>query len=411
MKTLHILFLSSAEETIGTRARILAKHLVKEGHEVTMVISSRKPALNVQRRSIDGITFCYLPNVFFGRNKLFESLSRASTVFVQTLLNCGFEVTSDFDILHSFDVMGPQNAAPTLLFKILRFLRIHNRKIFVDWDDWWGRGGMFGLDVLGLHDRWPEDPVIAPIVTFLEEIMPLHADGVTVINEILRRRALGVGVKSGNLFVIPNGADVDSIKRLSVYEARERLDLPEESIVYGHFGHLGIESFKLLVQAHNKIVRSFPNAVLLLFRLREDLLTRLSKGLVKSLESRNVIFIGRQPFDKYILYLGASDVLLLPMQDNLFNRARCPLRLGDYLAAGRPIVATALPEIEKVVGECGLAARPGSAEDFADKILAFAKDQELAEQMGKRARELAETRYSWRIIARKLSRAYEKILN
>jgi len=376
-----------------------------------MIISSGKPALSPYKKLVDGVNVCLLPKVELGENLLSGSLSRASTVLVQALLNCGLEVTSDFDILHSFDVMGPHNATPTLLFKLLRVLQVHDKKVFVDWDDWWGRGGMFGLRLLGLHGKYPEDSLIEPVVTFLEEKVPLCADAVTVTNETLRRRALRVGVKSENMFVIPNGADVDSIKPLNMCDAREKLDLPKESIIYGHFGHLDIESFKLVVKAHKEVVRRFPSALLLLFRLSQDLLNKLSEDFVESLESENVIFIGWQPVDKYVLYLNASNVLLLPMHDNLFNRARCPLRLGDYLAVGRPIVATALPEIEKVVNECGLLARPGDPVDFADKILNIVRDPDLCKQWGKRARELAETKYSWRTFARKLEKAYRVYLD
>jgi len=410
---LRVLFLSSATETVGTywRSFFLAKHLVEGGHKVLLVATSGKPTLNASKKVVDGIDVYLLPSATFGENLLLYSLSEISTVFMKTPLNCILELASEFDILHSFDVMGPHNATATLLYRMLRTLRLHNKKIFVDWDEWWGRGGMYGLKLLGLHGRAPLDFLTTPMVTFLEEKVPLYADAVTVIAETLRQRALSVGVKSENLFVIPSGANVDIIKPLNMYDARQKLDLPQQSIIYGHFGHLDSESFKLLILSHKKVLKHFPNAFLLLFRLGHDLLTRLSKDFVKSLESRNVLFVGRQPYDTYLLYLGASDVFLLPLLDNLFNRARWPLRLGDYLAAGRPVVATALPEIEKVVSGCGFLARPGDPEDFADKILEIVRDPDLCKQMGSRARGLAETKYSWRIFARKLEKAYRVYLD
>jgi glycosyltransferase involved in cell wall biosynthesis len=143
----------------------------------------------------------------------------------------------------------------------------------------------------------------------------------------------------------------------------------------------------------------------LLVGLRKDQI-----DFVKASDLANVICIRRQPYHKIPLYLGASDVLLLPLPDTLFDRARWPLRLGDYLAAGRPIVATSLPEIEKIVSECGLLAKIGDPEDFADKILSIISDPDLREEMGKRARGLAETRYSWKRIAKQLERAYRHYL-
>jgi glycosyltransferase involved in cell wall biosynthesis len=139
----------------------------------------------------------------------------------------------------------------------------------------------------------------------------------------------------------------------------------------------------------------------MLVGLREDQI-----DFVKASDLANVICIRRQPYHKFPLYLGASDVLLLPLADTQFDRTRWPLRLGDYLAAGRPVVATSLPTIEKSVSECCLLAKIGDPEDFADKILSIISNPELREEMGKRARELAERKYSWQIIAKQLEKAY-----
>jgi len=107
--------------------------------------------------------------------------------------------------------------------------------------------------------------------------------------------------------------------------------------------------------------------------------------------------------------LGASDILLLPMRDSPFDRARPPaIRLGDYLAAGRPVIATALPENEKVVGKCGFLAKPGDPEDFANKILEALRNPDLCREMGERARELAEREYSWQILAKQLEKLYNR---
>lgn len=404
MKALRILFLSSAREVEDSsykRCFFLAKYLVERGHMVSLIATSRKATLNATNKIVDGVNVFLLPSLqIFNANLLLAWLSNTSTVFVQTFFNSILKASFDFDILHSFDVMFPQNATPMLSVKISRFLRFHDEKIFVDWDDWWGRGGI----ISSLGEFWS---FIDPMVTFLEEKLPGYADAVTVINETLKKRALSLGVKSQNLFIITNGADTNFIKPLNTRNAREKLNLPTKSVIYTHLGYLDEESIKLLILAHRKVVKQYPNAFLLFVGL-----ARHEINFVRSFNAKNVMSVWRphSPYRKVPLYLGASDVCLLPKQDTLFNRAACPLRLCDYLAAGRPVIATALPEIKKIVHNCGFLARPGDPEDFADKILSIISDPDLREEMGKRARELAETRYSWQILAKQLERAYRHYL-
>lgn len=407
MKALRILFLSSAREVEDSsykRCFFLAKYLVERGHMVSLIGTSRKATLNATNKIVDGVNVFLLPSLqIFNANLLLTWLSKTSTGFVQTFFNSILKARFDFDILHSFDVMFPQNATPMLSAKISRFLRIHDKKIFVDWDDWWGRGGI----ISSLGGIWSG---IDPMATFLEEKLPGYADAVTVINETLKKRALSLGVKSQNLFIITNGADTKFIKPLNTHNARRaraKLNLPTKNVIYTHLGYLDEGSIKLLILAHRKVVKQYPNTFLLFVGL-----ARHQINFVRALNAKNVMCVWRphSPYHKVPLYLGASDICLLPKQDALFNRAACPLRLCDYLAAGRPIVATALPEIKKIVHDAGFLARPGDPEDFAEKILNILNNPDLREEMGKRARELAETTYSWQIVAKQLERAYSHYL-
>lgn len=403
MKALDILFLSSArvdEDSSYFRCFYLSKYLVERGHRVSLIATSRKPTSKTAYKLVDDVNVFSLPSLAAPNSNLsLQLLSGALTVFAQTPLSSILQTTLDFDVLHSFDVMFPQNAIPTLFSKILRFLRFHDRKIFVDWDDWWGRGGMIAYYARRYGSIWS---LIDPPVTFLEEEVPRYADAVTVTTESLRKRALSIGVKPEDLFIVSNGTNTDFIKPLDIHDARDKLDLPRKNVICTQLGNLDKQTLTLLIQAQKRVVRKYPNALLLLVGSGPA-----GASYVRSLGmGRNVICVGRQPYHKVPLYLGASDICLMPMQDVSFNRVAHPLRLFDYLAAGRPVIATALPELGKIVRECGLLAKPDDPDDFADKILELAENPNLRDKLGKRARELAETRYSWRIGAGQLENAY-----
>lgn len=52
-------------------------------------------------------------------------------------------------------------------------------------------------------------------------------------------------------------------------------------------------------------------------------------------------------------YLQAADVLLFPIENNLVNRARCPNKTFQYIAANRPVVTNRVSEVEYALGDCG----------------------------------------------------------
>ncbi|MFP5372634.1 MAG: glycosyltransferase [Actinomycetes bacterium] len=62
----------------------------------------------------------------------------------------------------------------------------------------------------------------------------------------------------------------------------------------------------------------------------------------------NVHWVGAKPFADLPGYVAALDVGLVPYADTEFNRASFPLKTLEYLAAGKPVVATDLPSLRWV---------------------------------------------------------------
>jgi glycosyltransferase involved in cell wall biosynthesis len=78
------------------------------------------------------------------------------------------------------------------------------------------------------------------------------------------------------------------------------------------------------------------------------LIGKVATGL-KALEGQsNVHFLGQRPYASLPGYAKAFDVALLPFLLNDLTLAANPLKLREYLAAGLPVVSTAIPEAEKL---------------------------------------------------------------
>src|SRR5207253_7900239 len=70
---------------------------------------------------------------------------------------------------------------------------------------------------------------------------------------------------------------------------------------------------------------------------------------MKSIEgARNIRFLGRKPYADLPRYAKAFDVALMPFKVNELTLASNPLKVREYLAAGLPVVSTALPEVERL---------------------------------------------------------------
>ncbi len=122
--------------------------------------------------------------------------------------------------------------------------------------------------------------------------------------------------------------------------------------------------------------------------LKEEL-EELSKKL-----KGNVEFVGYVPYEKMAAYLKKSDILV----NSFVKKAPQSIvtKIGDYLAAGKPMINTCSSlEFKNKVNQDGFGINI-EAEDkkiLSDAIIELYKDEEKRRQMGERAREIAKKQF------------------
>jgi glycosyltransferase involved in cell wall biosynthesis len=77
------------------------------------------------------------------------------------------------------------------------------------------------------------------------------------------------------------------------------------------------------------------------------LIGKASVDIERLTKHENVHHLGQKPYDKLINYCKAFDVALIPFRVNDLTANVNPIKLREYLAAGIPVVSTALPEVLK----------------------------------------------------------------
>jgi glycosyltransferase involved in cell wall biosynthesis len=83
------------------------------------------------------------------------------------------------------------------------------------------------------------------------------------------------------------------------------------------------------------------------------------------LQRPNIVLLGNRSYADLPAYVQAFDVGIIPYILNDWTRAVDPLKLLEYLAAGIPVVTTALPEVLKYSGVIHVGA---SSEEFVDQV-------------------------------------------
>jgi glycosyltransferase involved in cell wall biosynthesis len=117
------------------------------------------------------------------------------------------------------------------------------------------------------------------------------------------------------------------------------------------------------------------------------------------------VFAGERPASEIPAYLLAADALVSPRS----RGTNTPLKIYQYLRSGKPIVATRLLTHTQVLSDETAILTAATPQAFADGIVAALSDPDRAAAIGRRARELAETKYSYEAYVERTRQAYDAL--
>jgi glycosyltransferase involved in cell wall biosynthesis len=113
--------------------------------------------------------------------------------------------------------------------------------------------------------------------------------------------------------------------------------------------------------------------------------------------------------------IAAADLGVAPLAYNERNVVQgcCPLKILEYLACGRPLVASNLPVVRELVreGRDALLVPPDAPEAVAEAILRLLGDAHLAARLGARGAHRVRERFTWKRAQQALLKLYERLLS
>lgn len=214
--------------------------------------------------------------------------------------------------------------------------------------------------------------------------------------------------------VIPNGANIDLFKPMEKLQARKAIGIDENCFYVGFAGNLArFQGLPYLVQAAPSVLRELPATRFLVVgdgEMRNEIAGMIHEmGLGDSF-----VLTGLVPYEKVPLYIAASDVCVAPrIRDMCEKTGISLLKLGEYMACGRPVVASDIEGVGPVLreAEAGIPVPLENPHELAAAITALLKDRDRRERMGENARRYAAERLSWEGVARRIIEVYENAVS
>jgi glycosyltransferase involved in cell wall biosynthesis len=223
----------------------------------------------------------------------------------------------------------------------------------------------------------------------IEDLAFRSAGLIIAVSSELKAALIDSGADAAKIAVVPNGVDVDLFQP----QGTARRDGLDGKFVVGFVGSLkpwhGVEvlaaafrrladdrRFHLLVVGHGPLDKELE-------ALGEDLPGRVTR-------------VGGVPHGEVPAYLRAMDLAVAPYPalDRFYYS---PLKVLEYMAAGRAVVASRIGQLGEVLrdGETGVLIPPGDPAALAGAIRRLADDEGLRRAMGQAAHEEARRMHPW----------------
>ncbi|MCG3654171.1 glycosyltransferase family 4 protein [Aliarcobacter butzleri] len=199
-----------------------------------------------------------------------------------------------------------------------------------------------------------------------------NIDGLIVINNYLKTLYEKDGIK--NILVAHDGVKIETFKEIDEIKAKNFLNLNKDIkyLTYvGRFNTMGNEKgIPEIIESYSHL-RNSSLKLLFVGGPLDNLSFYYDVAKKFNVNKNDLIFIDRQPVSELYKYISASSILLMPFPYNThYAYYMSPLKMFEYMASKRPIVASKLPSICEVLEnkKNAVLCEPDNPKDLADKI-------------------------------------------
>jgi glycosyltransferase involved in cell wall biosynthesis len=242
--------------------------------------------------------------------------------------------------------------------------------------------------------------VLVPVTRMMERYIYNRVDAVLTVTVHLKNHVLSYGVPESRVTVLPSGVDA------TMFSAGPRNHAllrnwgigPDDPVILFMGTIYKFSGLDRVIRDFPRLLGRHPRTKLLIVGCgeSEELLKKLT---LESGIAGNVVFGGLQPYSALPDIIRSSDICINPFELNSITRDILPTKLFQYLACGKPVVATSLPgSLPFLAGEehgmiyCSL-------DDFVDRIADLIDTPARCAELGRKGVEVTTANYEWKRIA------------
>lgn len=367
----------------ATRYVYLATLLHEHGYDVDFITSGFQHWEKRQRdvehfdAGTDAYTIRFIEEPFYPKNMCPQRIWAHHVVAKR--------VSEYFDEHHDYDLIYCQIPPNDVAREIGKAAHRFKIPFVVDVNDLWPEAFRVAFDVPVLSDI-----LFAPFYRQAKAVYQM-ADAVVGTSDEYRERGLRdarAGIPSETVYVGNQLCEFDA----GVVANALQIDKPIDEIWVSYAGTLSAcYDLETLVRAMAMVQKTHPEAKL---QILGDGSERDNLKAAAHSSGAEVVFHGYLPYSQMAAWLSKSDITI----NSLVEKAAQSIvtKIGDYLAAGKPMVNTSCSKEFRAKVEAdgfGVNVKPGDAEGMASVLIDLIEDPQRRAQMGKRARAIAEEQF------------------
>lgn len=369
-----------------------AKALKQKGYKVSVI--SPEPGRLPSCVLIEGIAIYGFPQLSFGSGTIGYLLEYLYATWAIAVITAYLWVTQGFDIIH---VANP----PDCLILVTSVYKLIGVRLIYD-----------------QHDLSPElytarfsspSRVLARIQFLLEWLSYKLADHVIVTNESSKEIAINRGgLSESKVTVVRNGPALERFQMLEV-DVELRKKAPNIIAFAGITGYQ--DGLDYLCRALRSLRCEIGKEDFFCIVLGDGDALSCIRECARELAIDDKMWFAGWISDPglYSRYLFTADICVAPEPSNSYNERSTFVKIMEYMAAGKPMVAFDLPENRFSAGDAALYARPNSHQEFAANLAALMDDEAVRHAMGEVGRRRIETRLAWQYSIPELWAVYDQV--
>lgn len=205
-----------------------------------------------------------------------------------------------------------------------------------------------------------------------------------VISNGLKKLMIERGVPPQKIVVAPSGVEIKDFDiGLSLGEAKDKVNLPKNKFTIGYFGSFKTMGYEKGLKIVFESLKKIRNRVMFVAIGGGSQDVKVYKELAEKMGVLDQVVLGdRLGTEKLAIFQAACDVLIMPFpKEAHYTTYMSPVKMFEYMASRRPIIASDLPSIREVLSEesCFFT-KSGDSADLAKTIDFVASNPEEAKR-------------------------------